>query len=113
MDQENVELEEASNNVPQLQGIDLDAEEDDEWDKLEEAGVIAKEVVEETPVVKAKDTEPFPLEEATEEATTEMLYGVDNGDIEITNAPINILAKEEVAEELYFERADQVILLEM
>ena len=73
--------------------VDLDAEEDNDWDKLEEAGVI-----EETPVVKAKDTEPFPLEEATEEATTEMLYGVDNGDIEITNAPINILAKEEVVE---------------
>jgi hypothetical protein len=82
--------------------VDLDAEEDEDWNKLEEAGVIAKEVVEEvveeTPVVKAKDTEPFPLEEATEEETTEMLYGVDNGDIEITNAPINILAKEEVVE---------------
>jgi len=75
------------------QTIDLDAEEDNDWDKLEEAGVIK-----ETPVVKAKDTEPFPLEEATEEETTEMLYGVDNGDIEITNAPINILAKEEVIE---------------
>ena len=73
--------------------VDLDAEEDNDWDKLEEAGVI-----EETPVVEAKDTEPFPLEEATEEETTEMLYGVDNGDIEITNAPINILAKEEVVE---------------
>jgi hypothetical protein len=82
--------------------VDLDAEEDEDWNKLEEAGVIAKEVVEEvveeTPVVEAKDTEPFPLEEATEEETTEMLYGVDNGDIEITNAPINILAKEEVVE---------------
>jgi hypothetical protein len=75
--------------------VDLDAEEDEDWNKLEEAGVIAKEVVEE---VEAKDTEPFPLEEATEEETTEMLYGVDNGDIEITNAPINILAKEEVVE---------------
>jgi hypothetical protein len=78
--------------------VDLDAEEDEDWNKLEEAGVIAKEVVEETPVVEAKDTEPFPLEEATEEETTEMLYGVNNGDIEITNAPINILAKEEVVE---------------
>jgi hypothetical protein len=82
--------------------VDLDAEEDEDWNKLEEAGVIAKEVVEEvveeTPVVEAKDTEPFPLEEATEEETTEMLYGVDNGDIEITNAPINILAKEEPVE---------------
>lgn len=73
--------------------VDLDTEEDNDWDKLEEAGVI-----EETPVVKAKDTEPFPLEETTEEETTEMLYGVDNGDIEITNAPIDILAKEEVVE---------------
>ncbi len=87
------------------QTVDLDAEEDQAWDNLEEAGVIA-EVKEETPIVKAKDTKPFPLEEATEEATTEMLYGVDNGDIEITNAPINILAEEEVPEELYFEQAD-------
>lgn len=73
--------------------VDLDAEEDNDWEKLEEAGVIK-----ETPIVEAKDTEPFPLEEATEEETTEMLYGVNNGDIEITNAPINILAKEEVVE---------------
>jgi hypothetical protein len=80
------------------QTIDLDAEEDNDWDKLEEAGVIK-----ETPVVEAKDTEPFPLEEATEEETTEMLYGVDNGDIEITNAPINILATEESTEENPFE----------
>ena len=58
---------------------DLDAEEDEDWDKLEEAGVIAEVIV----------------PEATEEDTTEMLYGVDNGDIEITNAPINILAKKE------------------
>ena len=93
-------------NVELPETVDLDAEEDEDWNKLEEAGVIAKEVVEETPVVKAKDTESFPLEEATEEATTEMLYGVDNGDIEITNDPINILAEEEVAEELYFEQAD-------
>lgn len=83
------------------QTVDLDAEEDEDWNKLEEAGVI-----EETPVVKAKDTKPFPLEEATEEATAEMLYGVDNGDIEITNAPINILAEEEVPEELYFEQTE-------
>lgn len=38
-------------------------------------------------------------ERETEESTTEMLYGVDNGDIEITNAPINILAKKEVVED--------------
>ena len=62
---------------------DLDAEEDEDWDKLEEAGVIAEVIV----------------PEATEEETTEMLYGVDNGDIEITNAPINILAKKEVVED--------------
>lgn len=80
------------------QTIDLDAEEDNDWDKLEEAGVIEK-----TPVAEVKDTEPFPLEEATEEETTEMLYGVDNGDIEITNAPINILTTEESTEENPFE----------
>jgi len=62
---------------------DLDAEEDEDWDKLEEAGVIAEVIV----------------PEATEEDATEMLYGVDNGDIEITNAPINILAKKEVVED--------------
>ena len=62
---------------------DLDAEEDEDWDKLEEAGVIAEVIV----------------PEDTEEETTEMLYGVDNGDIEITNAPINILAKKEVVED--------------
>ena len=78
--------------------VNLDAEEDNDWDKLEEAGVI-----EETPIVEAKDTKPFPLEEAAEEDTTEMLYGVDNGDIEITNAPINILAKEDEEDESPFE----------
>lgn len=92
-----------SKEVEFPQTVDLDAEEDEDWNKLEEAGVIAKEVVEETPVVKAKDTKPFPLEEATEEETTEMLYGVDNGDIEILNAPINILAEEESTEESPFE----------
>jgi hypothetical protein len=95
------EVEELDEVTGQVTGQvkDLDAEEDEDWNKLEEAGVIAKEVVEETPVVEAKDTKPFPLEEATEEDATEMLYGVDNGDIEITNAPINILAKEENVEE--------------
>jgi len=95
------EVEELNEVTGQVTGQvkDLDAEEDKDWDKLEEAGVIVEEVVEETPVVKAKDTKPFPLEEATEEETTEMLYGVDNGDIEITNAPINILAKKEVVED--------------
>tara|TARA_R110000772_G_scaffold25336_5_gene66218 strand:+ start:3967 stop:5226 length:1260 start_codon:yes stop_codon:yes gene_type:complete len=62
---------------------DLDAEEDEDWDKLEKAEVITEVIV----------------PEATEESTTEMLYGVDNGDIEITNAPINILAKKEVVED--------------
>lgn len=107
MEEENAELEVASDNIPQLQGSDydeeeyekvnLDAEEDDDWDKLEEAGVIA-EVKEETPIVKAKDTEPFPLEEATEEAATEMLYGVDN------TAGVDKVV--EFAEELYFVQAD-------
>lgn len=36
---------------------DLDAEEDEDWNQLEEAGVI-------TPIVKAKDTKPFPSEES-------------------------------------------------
>ena len=44
-------------------------------------------------------TEEIIEERETEEETTEMLYGVDNGDIEITNDPINILAKEEVIED--------------
>ena len=39
-------------------------------------------------------------ERETEESTTEMLYGVDNsGGLEITNDPINILAKKEVVED--------------
>ena len=88
-------------NVAEPEQIDLiDSIEEQQFKEFDEV------TGEETPVVKAKDTKPFPLEEATEEATAEMLYGVDNGDIEITNAPINILAKEEVAEELYFEQAD-------
>jgi len=48
-------------------------------------------------------TEEIIEERETEEETTEILYGVDNGDIEITNAPINILAKEESTEEDVFE----------
>jgi hypothetical protein len=118
MEEENAELEVASDNIPQLQGSDydeeeyekvnLDAEEDDDWDKLEEAGVIAE--VKEEPKHSLEGIEGghqfTPDNKATEEATAEMLYGVDNGDIEITNAPINILAKEEIAEELYFEQAD-------
>jgi len=66
---------------------DLDAEEDEDWDKFEQAGVITEVIV----------------PEATEKETTEMLYGVDNGDIEITNAPINILAKEDEEDESPFE----------
>ena len=102
--------------------VNLDAEEDNDWDKLEEAGVIA-EVKEEpkhslegiegghqfTPDTVADEeadmieNEEIIEERETEEATAEMLYGVDNGDIEITNAPINILAKEDEEDESPFE----------
>jgi len=55
---------------------------------------------------------PIEVEEATEEETTEMLYGVYNGDIEITNAPINILVEEEDEEEdeeeVYVEVVEEV-----
>jgi hypothetical protein len=69
--------------------------------------VMEEATEEETPVVEAKDTEPFPLEEATEEDATEMLYGVDNsGGLEITNDPINILAKEEPEVNLDAEEDD-------
>jgi len=86
------------------QTVDLDAEEEPKH-SLEgiEGGhqfTPDNKADEESDMIK---TEEIIEERETEEDTTEMLYGVDNGDIEITNAPINILAKEESTEENVFE----------
>jgi len=127
---DSVDIEEADEEVGELivtgdavlgteeNVVDLDAEEDEDWNKLEEAEVIA-EVKEEpkhslegiegghqfTPDTVADEeadmieNEEIIEERETEESTTEMLYGVDNsGGLEITNDPINILAKKEVVE---------------
>ena len=98
---------------------DLDAEEDEDWNKLEEAQVIA-EVKEEpkhslegiegghqfTPDTVADEeadmieNEEIIEERETEESTTEMLYGVDNsGGLEMTDGLLP-LVEEEVEEEV-------------
>lgn len=84
--------------------VDLDVEEDEDWDKLEVAGVI-------TPIVKAKDTKPFPLEDATEEVveveTEEAVEESFNSDETILNqAPTKSEAK--IIAELEVELKDEL-----
>ena len=62
--------------VSQLYGVDNDIEvsipaAEEEEDIVEEDVFQMPEPVEETPIVKAKDTKPFPLEEVVEEKTTD------------------------------------------